>query len=318
MEAAIDLGKRRSYVVLKERGKVLKEDYVDTDKEAFEEFFGGNKDVKLVVEASCTLNKIANMFEGYDITVAHPYKVRLIAQSVRKTDKIDAHVLMDLYEKDYLPKAYLPDRRIREMRDLCRNRMLFVRQRTASKNSIRYHADCLSIDIAGFDRKTIAMLSGIESIRPLIDQLKNLDKTIKGYDDKIAEEVAKDHNAGIIDTVPGIGKVSALVISSEIGDVSRFSDAERLFSYAGLAPSIRQSGDTERKGHITKGNVYLKTVLVECVQVHILHCKDSFITRAYHRIRVRAGNKKAKIAAARKLLQLIYLMLRRNETYHGR
>jgi hypothetical protein len=57
---------------------------------------------KIIVEASSTVNRIANIFDGYDITVAHPAKVKLIAQSVKKTDKVGVHMIMDLYKKDYM------------------------------------------------------------------------------------------------------------------------------------------------------------------------------------------------------------------------
>jgi transposase len=104
---------------------------------------------KIIVEVSSTTNWIANMFEDYDITVAHPAKVRLIAQSVKKTDKIDAHTLMGLYKKDYLPKSYLPSREVSDARDLCRDRSLIVKQRVAIVNKIKYHAFCLGIELKG-------------------------------------------------------------------------------------------------------------------------------------------------------------------------
>ena len=104
---------------------------------------------KIIVEASSTTNWIANMFEGCDITVAHPAKVRLIAQSIKKTDKIDAHAIMDLYKKDYLLKSYLPSKDVRDARDLCRDRPLIVKQRVAIVNKIKYHAFCLGIKVNG-------------------------------------------------------------------------------------------------------------------------------------------------------------------------
>ena len=93
---------------MEDNGKLVKEGYVETTKDGFSTFFGQVDNPKLIVEASSTVNRIANMFEGYNLTVAHPAKVKLIAQSVKKTDKVDAHTIMDLYKKDYLPKSYLP------------------------------------------------------------------------------------------------------------------------------------------------------------------------------------------------------------------
>ena len=159
MNIAIDLGKQKSYVVMEDNDIQIKEGYVETTKESFTEFFGDTKNPNLIVEASSTLNRIANMFEEYaNITVANPTKVRLIAESVKKTDKVDAHVLMDLYKKDYLPRSYLPPKEIRDARDLCRDRALLVKQSTGLKNKIRYHAYCLGINFKTFSKKKIKEL----------------------------------------------------------------------------------------------------------------------------------------------------------------
>ena len=78
MNIAIDLGKKKSYVVMEDNGKVVKEGYAPTTKEDLMKFFGEISNPKIIVEASSTVNRIANMFEGYDLTVTHPAKVRLI------------------------------------------------------------------------------------------------------------------------------------------------------------------------------------------------------------------------------------------------
>lgn len=71
----------------------------------------------------------------------------------------------------------------------------------------------------------------------------------------------------------------------------------------------------EYKGNITSGNKFLKYILVECVQVHVMLEADSDITEAYRRIKLRSGANKAKIAAARHLLRMIYYMLKRGQSY---
>ena len=97
------------------------------------------------------------------------------------------------------------------------------------------------------------------------------------------------------------GELSLSAISTIVGDVNRFPSEANIFAYTGLVPRIYQSGNKEWKGHITKGNDFLKRTLVECVGIHIINAKDSPITDAYGRIRERRGNKKAKIAAARQI-----------------
>lgn len=315
MDIGIDLGKRRSYVVMQEGEVIVKEGYTDTSKEGFEDFFGDTTNANVVVESSSSTNRVAALLEGHSIIVANPMKVRVIAQSVKKTDKIDAHTLLDLYKKDYLPRSWLPDHKTRDLRDMCRNRDFLVRQRTAVKNRIRYLMYTEGMEFRGFSKRTVSGLKEHPLLNTLVYQLQSLDCKIHENDQQIRREVKGNAYARLLYTIPGVGEYSALVISSEIGDISRFGSASALSAYAGLVPRLRQSGDREWKGRIIKGNVYLKTILVECVQVHIKLCPKSFISYAYRRIMMRRGHNKAKIAAARRLLELIYYMLKRNEEY---
>ena len=315
MEIAIDLGKWKSYVVMEDNGRLVKEGYVETTKDGFSTFFGEVDNPKIIVEASSTVNRIANMFEGYDIAVAHPAKVKLIAQSVKKTDKVDAHTIMDLYRKDYLPISYLPAKEIRDRRNLCRERSFLVRQRTAIKNKIRYQAYCLGIEFKSWTKRNIKTLKEESKLRLLMEQLVSTTDIITKYERMINEAVEADKNAMLIDTIPGMGKVSALGISAEIGDINRFPSEENLFAYTGLVPRIYQSGKKEWKGHITKGNDFLKWMLVECAGVHVMAAADSPITAAYERIRERRGNKKEKLQPQGTCCVQSINMLKRNQNF---
>lgn len=323
MDIAIDLGKRMSYVVMEDNGKPVKEGYVETTKDGFSAFFGDVDNPKIIVEASSTINWIANMFEGYDITVAHPAKVRLIAQSVKKTDKNDAHTLMDLYKKDYLPKSYLPIKEVRDARDLCRDRTLAVGQRVAIVNKIKYHAFCLGRDAKRLGKKNRERLRNEPKLELLLRQLDETDATIDEYNKRICDAVQNgkslvNHYARLIDTIPGFGPYASLAIAAEIGDINRFHDEFRLFSFAGVVPRTRQSGDKEWKGHIAKGDTFLKTVLLQCANIHMRFSKSSVVTYWYEENRGRVGRKKAKIASMKRLLRIIYWMLKRDEEYHDR
>ena len=323
MEIAIDLGKRMSYVVMEDNGKPVKEGYVETTKGGFSAFFGEVDNPKVIVEASNNTNWVANMFDGYDLTVAHPAKVRLISQSVKKTDKNDAHTLMDLYKKDYLPKSYLPIREVRDVRDLCRDRTLAVGQRVAIVNKTKYHAFCLGIDVKRLGKKNRKILRNEPKLELLLRQLDETDATIGEYDRRIRDIVQNgkslvSHYARLIDTIPGFGPCASLIIAAEIGDINRFHDEFRLFSFAGVVPRTHQSSDNEWKGHIVKGNTFLKSVLLQCANIHTRFGKSSVVTYWYEENRDRIGRKKAKIASMKRLLRIIYWMLKRDEEYHDR
>ena len=269
----------------------------------------------MIVESSSTAQRIAALLEGLNVVMAHPTKVRMIADSFIKTDKVDAHTLLKLYKADYLPRSYLPSKEVFFLRDLCRSRDFLVRQRTAVKNRIIYAAFQHGEDIKGFGRKEMEKIKDMPLINCLLETLSGLNKNIREYDKDIGEAAESNAYAKLVDTIPGIGKTSALIIASEIADIGRFKTENNLFSFAGLVPRIHQSGNVEWRGHIAKGNVFLKTTLIQCVLVHIRICPTSSISLAYRKIRAKSGHGTAAVAAARRLLRVIYWMLKRDETY---
>lgn len=314
---SIDTGKTRSYVVVEEKGRITREGYTETSMEGFAEFIDKLDKPTMIIETSSCFNGVLSMIENYGkVVAAYPFKVRLIAESVKKTDRTDAHTLLELYKVGYLPESYVPTKNIRDLRELCRDRASLVSEGTAIKNRLRYKMFSHDFSVKTFSKVNIEVLKANEYTSTMAFALENILERIKELDKKIEEEVKNNRYAGLINSIPGIGNYSALAIAAEIGDIFRFKDKEHLEAYAGLVPRIYQSGKSEIRGHIVKGNKFLKTLLVECVRVHIMHCPDSWISIAYHRIALHAGKKKAVIAAAKRLLDTIYIMLIEDRRYH--
>ena len=117
-------------------------------------------------------------------------------------------------------------------------------------------------------------------------------------------------------SVPGIGYFSAIAILAEIGNVSRFDNDEKLCSYAGLIPSTHQSGNLLLHGKITRqGSSILRWVLEECVWTHLQYAKDTSLTRFFYRLARRKGKQKAAVATARKLLKVVYALLKERREF---
>ena len=155
-------------------------------------------------------------------------------------------------------------------------------------------------------------LDPVESYLPII---QSLDVQIGKLSKELQALAPQDEDVRLLMTIPGVGYYSALLVKSEIGDISRFSDGEKLCSYAGLVPSISSSGAYTRRGSITKeGSRWLRWIMVECVHIHIKY--DTSITRSYHAIAQRKGKSLAKIAAARRLLMCCYSVLRNRQPYY--
>ncbi|MCL4335267.1 MAG: IS110 family transposase, partial [Candidatus Thermoplasmatota archaeon] len=101
---AMDVGKYRTYGIVERDGKITKEGYMPTTKEGFRSFMDGIDHATVIVEASSTIDRIVSMLPEHEIRVANPMKVRLISESMKKTDRNDAHILLDLFRKQYMPE----------------------------------------------------------------------------------------------------------------------------------------------------------------------------------------------------------------------
>ena len=147
----IDYHKRYSYVVVKnDKGKTEQRGTVTNSKEAFQQFLRPYCSGKAVLEATRNWRLIYDWLEEMldDVALAHPLKVRAIAEARIKTDKISADILADLLRTDLLPRAYAPSRETRDIKYILRQRMFYVRVRIMVKNRIYNilgrHPDILS------------------------------------------------------------------------------------------------------------------------------------------------------------------------------
>jgi transposase len=260
--------------------------------------------------------------KGYDVSVSHPKKTRYIAEAKIKSDRIDSKAIAELVRLDALPQAYMPDQETAMLREKIRRRAFLVRERvrlrTKIKSILTYEGIKTPIEHGLFTEKGIEWLhsltlepveSYLRIINPLDDEIKHLSKHLK----ELAED---DEDVRLLMTIPGVGYYTALLVISEIGDINRFSDGDKLRSYAGLVPSTHASGGTVRHGSITKeGSRWLRWVMVEAAMTHV-HKYDSAITKAYHRIAERRGKQVATVAAARKLLMCCYAVLKNRHPYY--
>jgi len=278
---------------------------------------------KVAMESSTSIVPIyrALRTKGYTILVSHPKKIRLIAESRIKTDRVDSWALTELARLDALPLSYVPPDNIAALREKVRRRAYLVRMRSKLKVKIRAQLTINGIQpppehglftSKGVEWLHSLQLDPIESYLPII---QSLDVQIRKLSKELQALAPEDNDVKLLMTIPGVGYYSALLVKSEIGDISRFSDGEKLCSYAGLVPSVSSSGTHTRHGSITKeGSRWLRWIMVECVHTHIKY--DTSITRSYHAIAERKGKPVAKVAAARRLLMCCDSVLRNRRPYY--
>src|SRR6185295_2295779 len=175
---------------------------------------------------------------------------------------------------DYLPRSYIAPARVRELRELLRLRISLVRLRSSARNKV--HAVLIKRGLVPpvmnvFGKKGRAWLAGLEqptayalAIASYLEVIDLLTDLVGRVNSQINERAAASEEAVWLDSMPGIGPFTALLLCAEIGDISRFPDASHLASYAGLVPSVYSSGGRTRYGPLTKqGSAYLRWVMVQ-------------------------------------------------------
>ena len=263
-----------------------------------------------------------------NIVLAHPLKTRIIGEAKIKTDKIDSKVLAYMLKADMLPRAYVPSRDTMENKVLLRSRISLVRIRTQIKNKIHAIVDRNRdsywgleniTDIFGKTGKHILRNTEIcptdhKILAGYLDLIDEVNKKIKDIESQIDERSIKDRDIELLKTIPGIGTFTAFLVKSEIDDISRFASKGKLSSYAGLIPSTHGSGERLYHGRIVKqGNKFLRWALTEAAQTSI-RCSEYFRYH-YSKVRSRKNANSATIAVARRMLEIIYVMLKEGREY---
>jgi transposase len=325
----MDIHKRFSQVaVLDEGGQVLDRRRLNhTPCEELIEYFNQfPKATQVIMEPTCGWSWLSDRIRALDLEVvlAHPSKVRLIAESQIKTDKVDAVALAQLQRTGFLPQAYLAPPEIRKLRDLFRCRCGLVRIRTKLKLQIHALLDRLGIfhkfsDL--FGKTGRAFLDNLELESPYQENLERqlrvidlLTKEIKQIEKIIRRRVQEDPQTGRLMTIPGVGSILAYLFTSEIGDINRFNSAKKLACYCGLVPGVKQSGSSLHYGHLIKtGNTLLRWGFIEAAHVAIRYNPQLKIWA--DRIRRKKGSGVAICAVARKLVNIVYQLLTQRRDY---
>jgi transposase len=319
----LDVHKRYIHgTVLDAQGKVVKRARFPYAPEAIEEFFNRIRRVKVAIEAGYCWQPAYELLEGmgYAVHLAHPLKTRLIADVKIKTDAKASEVLAQLLRMDMLPESYVPPEHIRRLRELVRLRCYLVEIQTGFKNKV--HAAMARNGVR--ERKHIFAKRRRGELRELdinevnrcLDIIETLERHVRELSAEIRRIAGESDEAKWLMSIPGVGYYSAVAMLAEIGDISRFDDPEKLCAWAGLVPSTQESGGKSFHGKIThQGSPILRWVLVQCAWSHLRNADDTSLTRFFRRVAKRRGPQKAIVGTARKLLKVVYILLREKREF---
>jgi len=263
--------------------------------------------------------------EHLDVTVAHPKELNQIADTDKKTDRVDAKELARMVRLNSVPESYVPTDEIREARALVRGRQSLVEHRTEYANKVHgllsdhgISEEVKPLTQEGREflrelslptpRKSV-LESYLEVIETLTDEIQNLEETIE-------ERAGSLKETPLLMTIPGVSYYTALTIYAELGEINRFDGDKEVVSYVGLNPVIRESGDSRIEGELSKrGSGRARWLLVQAAHTAVHTCNDEYLSRFYERLASRKNSQKAIVATVRKMLVSMYHMLDRGEVY---
>jgi transposase len=154
----------------------------------------------------------------------------------------------------------------------------------------------------------------------LLEHLHFLEAEIHDLEERIEAQVATmppfRDLIPRLDEIPGVNRMAAITILAEIGvDMSRFATSKHLAAWAGLAPGNNETGGRARPTKTRKGNRYVRRILVQCAHA-AARKKDSALRAKYYRLARKRGAPRAAMAVGHAILEIIYHMIDRGESYH--
>jgi transposase len=334
LHVGLDLSRRRIDVcVIDGGGEVVTEFGAPPDADGLRILAAGfDAPVRAVVESMTGARFIHDTLEAYGwvVEVADAQLVKALAPLTAKTDRIDARVLADLSFRDLIPAIWLPPPEVRSMRELARFRLHLVKHRTSLKN--RIHSTLithgLSVPVSDLfgaggrhflDELDLAP-AWHQTVAATLEVIDHLDTQISRCAGELRQAADNRPDVALLQTAPGIGPILGFTIASEIGDIERFESPKNLVAYTGLCPRVYQSGETDRRGPLTRhGPRWLRWAFIEATiwasRHHIYRDRHQGIVK---RLGPQRGPKVARVDTARRLTTAVWWMLTRNEPFNPR
>ena len=329
----LDLGDRNSwYCVVDEAGQIQLEQRVRTSAKALQEVFGTMPRSRVALETGTHSPWISRLLSelGHEVIVANARRVRLIGESRKKDDRLDAQTLARLARID--PELLYPvkHRSAQAQADLAviRARAGLVRARTGLVNTVRGLAKSYGERLRGCNVRNMnpEKAEGLSpelqaALQPLLAAIVSVSEQIHEYNQQIESLAQQSYpQVALLKQIKGVGTLIALTFLLTLEDPHRFRKSRDVGCYLGLQPGRRKSGQSEPQLHISKeGDPYLRTLLVQGAQ-HILgpFGVDCDLRRWGLKLAERGGRngkKRAIVAVARKLAVLLHHLWVSGEMY---
>src|SRR5947209_1145368 len=302
---------------------------------------------------------IWNLFEDvFELLLVNAEHIKEVPG--RKTDVKDAQWIAELLQHGLLKPSFVPERPVRQLRGLTRQRGQCVRQKVQVANRIQKTLEDANVKLGSVASDVLGQ-SGRDMLRAIVagesDPIKlaelarqQLRKKIPQLQEALYGEVQDHHRfllgmlleqveflegqvekltarieavlpapfveaIGRLDTIPGVDRRAAESIVAEVGvDMGQFPGAGHLASWVGISPGNHESAGKRRGGRTTKGDRWLRVVLVQCAWA-ASRSKGTHLQALYQRLAGRRGKKRALVAVAHRLLVIVYNVLKKGQSY---
>ncbi|MDX2438428.1 MAG: IS110 family transposase [Acidobacteriota bacterium] len=319
----------RQICILNEDGEVMETSRVRTSRKTLERFFN-REPMRVVMEAGGSSPWVSRVLDSlsHEVVVCSPRRVRLIAESKLKNDRVDAEVLARLVRLDpeFLKPIQHRSEEAQVLRANLKVRSAMVEVRTKWINTVRGLLRGFGYKVSGKAPHTFAeRVDQMELppelravIEPLLEQLDLLSGEIARRNEHLEEMVKELPEVDHLREIPGVGPVVATYFVLTIDDPNRFKHSRDIASFFGLRPSMRESASVSHYGRITKeGDPEMRRLLVQAAHACLLTKADSELKSWALALAERKGRKKAVVALARKLAVLMHHLWVTGEVYQA-
>jgi transposase len=322
--SAIDLHSNNSVVVVTdETDRVLVEKRVPNELKRVLELLAPHRDelVGVVVESTYNWYWLVDglMIAGYTVKLANTGAIKTYDGLKHSGDEADARHLAHLLRLGILPTGYICPPAERAIRDLSRRRLQLVRSRTSHILSVENQLTrqtgrhIRSNEVKRLNAEAVNAMGLSDDVacgmKASVAVIQTLNEEIDKLEERLLDAVKQMTGWGLLNSVPGIGKVLAIVILLEIGNIQRFADVGDFASYARCVDSVRLSnGKKKGEGNSRNGNKYLAWAFVEAAHFAARFCPEA--KRFYDKKFAKTNGAVATKALAHKLARACYHMLK--------
>jgi transposase len=295
-------------------------------------FFAGLEPCLVGMEACASAHHWARELEvlGHEVRLIPPQYVKLFVKT-NKNDASDAEAICEAMMRPTMRFAPVKSAEQQSVLMLHRARELLVRQRTMVINALRGHCGEYGIIVAQGAPNITKLIAIIEdgddgrlpqlarqALDHLIAQLRMTQAQIVALEKALKDWHRGNEASRRLETIPGVGVITATALVATIGDASRFTSGRQLAAWLGLVPRQHSSGGKERLGRISKrGDGYLRKLLVHGARTVLLWSRRKKETRSpwLEALLARRPTNVVLVAMATKTARVVWAMLSRGETF---